>query len=159
MPCPDLDWVPGHQQQPGDAMPRSRLGARSSAAARWCHAQIQTGCQVISSSQVMPCPDLDWVPGHQQQPGDAMPRSRLGARSSAAARWCHAQIQTGCQVISSQVMPCPDLARNIWLNYEGRRPEFSQNGGYAAGFAEWLRAIACHITADFVMLACCRLNF
>ena len=52
-----------------------------------------------------------------------------------------------------------DLARNIWLNYEGRRPEFSQNGGYAAGFAEWLRAIACHITADFVMLACCRLNF
>ena len=51
------------------------------------------------------------------------------------------------------------LARNIWLNYEGRRPEFSQNGGYAAGFAKWLRAIACHITADFVMLACCRLNF
>ena len=51
------------------------------------------------------------------------------------------------------------LARNIWLNYEGRRPEFSQNGGYAAGFAEWLRAIACHFTADFVMLACCRLNF
>ena len=51
------------------------------------------------------------------------------------------------------------LARNIWLNYEGRRPEFSQNGGYAAGFAERLKAIACHITADFVMLACCRLNF
>ena len=52
-----------------------------------------------------------------------------------------------------------NLARNIWLNYEGRRPEFSQNGGYAAGFAEWLRAIACHFTADFVMLICCRLNF
>ena len=33
------------------------------------------------------------------------------------------------------------LARNIWLNYEGRRPEFSQNGGYVVGFAEWLRAI------------------
>ena len=30
---------------------------------------------------------------------------------------------------------------NIWLNYEDRRPEFSQNGGYAVGFAEWLRAI------------------
>ena len=54
---------------------------------------------------------------------------------------------------------CWSLARNIWLNYEGRRPEFSQNGGYAAGFAERLKAIACHITADFVMLACCRLNF
>ena len=52
----------------------------------------------------------------------------------------------------------PRLARNICLNYESRRPEFSQNGGYAAGFAEWLRAIACHFTADFVMLACCRLN-
>ena len=51
------------------------------------------------------------------------------------------------------------IARNIWLNYEGRRPEFSQNGGYAAGFAEWLRAIACHFTTDFEMLACCRLNF
>ena len=33
------------------------------------------------------------------------------------------------------------LAWNIWLNYEGRRPEFSQNGGYAVWFAEWLRAI------------------
>ena len=31
--------------------------------------------------------------------------------------------------------------RNIWLHYEGRWPEFSQNGGSAAGFAEWLRAI------------------
>ena len=48
------------------------------------------------------------------------------------------------------------LARNIWLNYEGRRPEFSQNGGYAVGFAEWLRESICHLTADFVMLACCR---
>ena len=33
------------------------------------------------------------------------------------------------------------LARNIWLNYEGRRPELCQNGGYTVGFAEWLRAI------------------
>ena len=51
------------------------------------------------------------------------------------------------------------VAQNIWLNYEGRRPEFSQNGGYAVGFAEWLRALICHFTTDFVMLACCRLNF
>ena len=51
------------------------------------------------------------------------------------------------------------LARNIWLNYEGRRPEFNHNGGYAAGFAERLRAIVCHFTADFVMLVCRRLNF
>ena len=47
------------------------------------------------------------------------------------------------------------LARNIWLNYEGRRPEFSQNGGYAVGFAERLRAIDLPTTADFIMLACC----
>ena len=51
------------------------------------------------------------------------------------------------------------LARNIWLNYKGWRPEFSQNGGYAVGFAEWLRAIDLPTTANVVMLAFCRLNF
>ena len=51
-----------------------------------------------------------------------------------------------------------NIAWNIWLNYEGQRPEFSQNGGYVVGFAEWLRAIDLPTTADFVMLACCRLN-
>ena len=58
--------VPGHQQQPGDAIPRSRLGARSSAA-KWCHApNPDRASGHHEAARWCHAPDPNSAPGHQQ---------------------------------------------------------------------------------------------